>query len=108
MYVCMYVCMYKLFVRTCNIVYTNAKGSDTISRRAVFKQVYHIVSYCMYICMQDARRVTSIDWKAPPLESQLADHTIWPGECMYGTMLAWLLCGVGVYSYSNACIYVLK
>ena len=51
MYVCMYVCMYKLFVRTCNIVYTNAKGSDTLSRRAIYKQVYHIVSYCMYVCM---------------------------------------------------------
>ena len=30
--------------------------------------------------LKDARGVTTIDWSLPPLESQLADHTVWPGN----------------------------
>ena len=29
---------------------------------------------------QEARSVADVDWKYPPLESQLADHTLWLGK----------------------------
>lgn len=31
-------------------------------------------------CVQETRGVSSISWTAPPLESQLADFTLWPGN----------------------------
>ena len=32
---------------------------------------------------QQARNVSSLEWKAPPLEGQLSDHTIWPGRYIH-------------------------
>lgn len=29
---------------------------------------------------QSSRGVHGLDWKDPPLEGQLADHTVWPGR----------------------------
>lgn len=29
--------------------------------------------------IQESRRVEIMDWSEPPLEGQLADHTLWPG-----------------------------
>lgn len=29
---------------------------------------------------QEARGVAAVDWRQPPLESQLADHTLWLGK----------------------------
>lgn len=29
---------------------------------------------------QEARGVSAITWNAPPLESQLSDHTLWLGK----------------------------
>lgn len=29
----------------------------------------------------EARNVQTLDWSFAPLEGQLADYTVWPGEC---------------------------
>lgn len=36
---------------------------------------------------QDARHVAAVDWSQPPLECQLADYTIWPGELLLSACL---------------------
>lgn len=41
------------------------------------------------LVMQETRGVSSINWTAPPLESQLADFTLWPGmqSCFFNFVI---------------------
>lgn len=44
---------------------------------------------------QEARSVAEVDWKSPPLESQLADHTLWLGKSFKSVFVFLGMCSSG-------------